>query len=65
MWAVRCVHEAQLYDTSYFVTLTYNDAHLPYSSQLVKRDFQLFVKRLRRRLHPSGCGIICVVSMVI
>lgn len=28
-WAVRCMHEASLHDTNYFVTLTYNDWHLP------------------------------------
>ena len=28
-WAVRCMHEASLYDFNSFVTLTYNDENLP------------------------------------
>ena len=27
-WAVRCMHEASLYDFNSFVTLTYNDENL-------------------------------------
>lgn len=46
-WAVRCVHEASLHDFSSFVTLTYCDSSLS-SWSLVYRDFQLFMKRLRR-----------------
>ena len=57
-WAVRCVHEASLYEKNVFVTLTYNDENLPYASDgqptLVKRDFQLFMKRLRKKY---GSGI--------
>jgi len=48
-WAVRCVNEASLYDDNCFITLTYNDDHLPSGGSLCKRDFQLFMKRLRRR----------------
>lgn len=49
---MRCVHEASLYDENCFVTLTYDDEHLPGRS-LVYRDFQLFLKRLRRRFSRS------------
>ena len=28
-WAVRCVHEASLHDRNCFLTLTFDDAHLP------------------------------------
>ena len=48
-WALRCVHEASLYDKNCFITLTYDDEHLPKDSSLVKRDLQLFFKRLRKR----------------
>lgn len=48
-WAMRCVHESELYDRNCFITLTYNDACLPDNYSLVKRDFQLFMKRLRRK----------------
>ena len=59
MWADRCLAEATLHESSYFVTLTYNDDNLPDSinpetgeigqyKTLVKRDMQLFMKRLRK-----------------
>ncbi len=53
-WAMRCMHEAQMYDRNCFVTLTYDDEHLPPNGSLNKRDFQLFMKRLRKRY---GSGI--------
>lgn len=48
-WAIRCTHEASLHTYNSFVTLTYNDDSLPENGSLVKRDVQLFLKRLRRR----------------
>lgn len=45
-WAVRCMHEASLWECNHFVTLTYRDEECPVS--LRYRDFQLFMKRLRR-----------------
>jgi len=48
-WSIRLKHEASLFDSNVFVTLTYDDAHLPRSLSLEYRDFQLFMKRLRRR----------------
>lgn len=47
-WAIRCLHEAQLHDFNCFITLTYSDEHLPTDNSLHYRDFQLFMKRLRR-----------------
>lgn len=47
-WAIRMTHEAQMHDQNCFLTLTYDDAHLPAHGQLVKRDLQLFFKRLRK-----------------
>lgn len=46
-WAVRCVHESQMHAYSVFLTLTYDDLRLK-SMSLVYRDFQLFMKRLRK-----------------
>jgi len=48
MWAIRCVHEASLYDRNCVVTLTYDDKHLPADGSLAYVDFQLFMKRLRQ-----------------
>lgn len=53
-WAVRCMHEKQLHDESAFVTVTYDNAHLPEGGTLVLRDHQLFMKRARKKL---GKGI--------
>lgn len=61
-WADRCSIEAKEYAENYFVTLTYDEEHVPLSdyfdnetgeqfhmNTLCKRDFQLFMKRLRKR----------------
>lgn len=47
-WAVRCVHEASLYERNCFITLTFNDDNLPSPPNLDVRTFQLFMKRLRK-----------------
>lgn len=59
-WANRCMLELQYHDSAYFVTLTYDEFHVPKSYYpdpetgeahtsytLCKRDFQLWMKRLR------------------
>lgn len=65
-WAIRCWHEAQLHECvcagvcvkplehggSCFGTLTYDDDHLPEHGSLEKREFQLFMKRLRQFVLP-------------
>ena len=70
-WADRCMLELEDHDESYFLTLTYDDAHLPVvesidddgvyhlHSTLVKRDVQLFLKRLRKdgqKIRYFMCG---------
>lgn len=50
-WAVRCAHEAQMHAESCFVTLTYDDAHLPREGVSL-RELQLFVKRVREHFSP-------------
>ena len=47
-WAIRITHESQMHGSNCFLTLTYDDEHLPRYGQLVKRDLQLFFKRLRK-----------------
>lgn len=46
-WAVRCMHENQMAAESCFITLTYNDDHLPVDESLDVAEFQRFMKRLR------------------
>lgn len=60
-WANRCMLELEYHDSAYFMTLTYDNDHVPVSYYpdpntgealealtLCKRDCQLFMKRLRR-----------------
>lgn len=60
-WAIRCVHESQMHDDNSFITLTFNDQHLPDDNSLDIVVFQKFMKRLRKRLSPTlirfyACG---------
>jgi len=49
-WAMRAMHESQMHDANSFITLTYNDESLPVNGVLDYRDFQLFMKRLRKQV---------------
>lgn len=51
-WTARILLEARLHNHNAFATLTYNKEHLPPGGTLVRRDTQLFLKRLRK-LYPS------------
>lgn len=74
-WADRCMMELKYHRSSYFITLTYDDLNVPLndyadtdtgvlhkSQTLVKKDFQLFIKRLRKnykydnKLRYFACG---------
>ena len=55
-WAARCVHEAGESPHNCFVTLTYDDAHVP--DELVPRHLALFLKRLRKALAGRVGGIL-------
>lgn len=52
-WAVRCMHEASLYAESSFVTLTYDEEHLPLDGGLDVEAIPEFVRRYRKR-----CGAV-------
>lgn len=49
-WAVRLIHEKQMHEQSCFLTLTYDPKNLPEHGSLRPKDFQDFMKRLRRWL---------------
>lgn len=49
-WAVRITHEGQLHPENSFVTLTYDNDHLPPYNSLQYCDLQKFWKRLRREV---------------
>ena len=56
-WAMRCMHEASLWDENSFLTLTYSDENIPFTfcshgpnrPTLDKKHLQLFWKKLRKR----------------
>lgn len=51
-WTNRLKFELEESTSAYFVTLTYSDEHLIYGKEygtVSKRDFQLFIKRLRKK----------------
>lgn len=56
-WAIRLMKEHTLHDRSSFLTLTYDDEHLPKLPSgrptLVLEDIQLFLKRLRKAIEPK------------
>jgi len=62
-WAARCEKEAKLYEHNCFITLTYDDAHLPLGgstrSSVCKREWQLFMKRLRKAYPTNEIRFFC------
>lgn len=56
-WANRCSHEAQQWPANTFLTLTYDDDHLPEAGHLKAKDLQLFIKRLRQHAHRNRSSI--------
>lgn len=60
-WALRCVHEAQLHDENCFITLTFNDEHLPRDGSVRVDVLQRFFRRARKAIAPKrlryfACG---------
>ena len=52
-WGLRTQHELGDHTSNCFVTLTYDDDHLPDLLDR-KRHFQLFLKKLRKRLKKNS-----------
>lgn len=52
-WAMRCMHEASMHEDNCFLTLTYDDEHLPPGGSLDRGAFALFMKRLRKQIEPA------------
>lgn len=56
VWKNRILLEAKCSEKSYFITLTYNDEHLPYDGkkqQILRKDhLQKYIKRLRKSHEP-------------
>lgn len=56
-WAHRCVHEASLFSHNCFVTLTYDDEHMPPWGWVRSDHMALFLKRLRKRASVRDSGV--------
>ena len=55
-WALRCYHEAQMHDANAFVTLTYDEKHIPADRSINKTELQDFFKKLRYEVNEIyGC----------
>ena len=52
-WAMRNMHEASLWLNNIFITLTYDNDNLPQHNTLIKKDFQDFMKRLRKKKNAN------------
>lgn len=53
LWVARLMLEARMHDSSFFVTLTYDEEHVPCDMSVSLRDVQLWLKRLRSLMAPS------------
>lgn len=58
-WAIRCYHEAQLHDWSSFITLTYDEEHIPDNNSLKREHLTKFLKRLRKSLNHKISVFAC------
>ena len=52
-WATRAYLESQNHAENCFLTLTYDNEHLPKKRTLIKADLQKFWKRLRKHIAPK------------
>lgn len=65
-WSLRMIHELTYWKKAMFITLTYDDEHLPFNGSLSAHDLSCFFKRLRKsavrlygdsfRLKYFACG---------
>lgn len=51
-WSIRLMDEAKMYDKTCFLTLTYDEEHLPADKSIHKVEVQNFMKRLRQVIEP-------------
>lgn len=58
-WAMRCWHEAQMHELNSFVTLTYDDKHLPVGGVLDVQAPVLFVRRVHERVSNAVRYFLC------
>lgn len=52
-WTNRLEIELKYSTSAYFITLTYDPDHIPENGNLVKKDVQDWLKRLRKKISPT------------
>lgn len=52
-WSLRACMEAEGYKENCFLTLTYKNEELPNSMELQKKDYQMFLDRLRKKVYKD------------
>ena len=50
---MRMLHELSDYEDAVFVTLTYDEDHIPSNHSLKKSDLQKWFKRVRKEIEPK------------
>lgn len=59
-WAIRCMHEASMWEQNSFITLTYSDEHLPATGSLdnkiLTRTFRKMRKNYGLKFKYFACG---------
>ncbi len=63
-WSFRIMDECSTHDQNCFITLTYNNENLPADGSVSRREVQLFMKSLRKKLKPLKFGSLLAVNMV-
>lgn len=58
-WAIRSVHESMLHDKNCFVTLTFDDEHLPINKSLNKAYMSSWLKRFRKKFGEGIRFLMC------
>jgi len=56
MWSLRCRHEASGWTHNAFLTLTYDDDHLPWHGSLDRLKPRRFIRYLRRAMSGVECA---------
>lgn len=52
-WALRLIHELPYFDNAVFITLTYDNDHLPRNYSLDKSHLVKYIKRIRKHLSKT------------
>lgn len=59
-WIARILLENALHQRSCFLTLTYDEEHVPAGGSVHKRDIQLWLKKLRNEVPPKSIRYLAV-----